>query len=52
MFDVVIRGGMVLDGTGGPAFRADVGLAGARITAVGPLPGAQAARLHRCSRAR
>ena len=43
MFDVVIRGGMVLDGTGAPAFRADVGLADGRISAVGPLPGAQAA---------
>jgi N-acyl-D-amino-acid deacylase len=43
MFDVVIRGGMVLDGTGGPAFRADVGLAGGRITVVGPLPCAEAA---------
>jgi N-acyl-D-amino-acid deacylase len=43
MFDVVVRGGMVLDGTGAPAFRAVVGLAGGRITAVGPLPGAEAA---------
>jgi N-acyl-D-amino-acid deacylase len=43
MFDVVIRGGMVLDGTGAPAFRADVGMAAGQITAVGPLPGAGAA---------
>jgi N-acyl-D-amino-acid deacylase len=43
MFDVVIRGGMVLDGTGAPAFRADVGLAGGQITAVGPLASAAAA---------
>jgi N-acyl-D-amino-acid deacylase len=42
MFDVVIRGGMVLDGTGAPAFRADVGVSGDRIAAVGPLPGAGA----------
>jgi N-acyl-D-amino-acid deacylase len=40
MFDVVIAGGMVLDGTGAPAFRADLGLCGDRITAIGPLPGA------------
>jgi N-acyl-D-amino-acid deacylase len=43
MFDVVIRGGMVLDGTAAPAFRGDVGLSGSRITAVGSLAGAQAA---------
>jgi N-acyl-D-amino-acid deacylase len=42
MFDVVVRGGMVLDGTGAPAFRADLGVSGDRITAVGPLPSAQA----------
>jgi N-acyl-D-amino-acid deacylase len=42
VFDVVIRGGMVADGTGAPSFRADVGLAGGRITAIGPLHGAPA----------
>ena len=43
MFDVVIRGGMVLDGTGAPAFRADVGLSGGQVTAVGSLDSAQGA---------
>ena len=33
-FDVVIRGGTVIDGTGAPARRADVGIAGDRIVAV------------------
>ncbi len=33
-FDVVIRGGSVVDGTGSPARRADVGIAGGRIVAV------------------
>ena len=42
MFDVVIRGGMVADGTGAPLFRADVGLSGDRVTAIGPLHGARA----------
>src|ERR1700722_8701619 len=43
MFDVVIRGGMVLDGTAAPAFRADVGLSGGLVTAVGSLDGAHGA---------
>jgi N-acyl-D-amino-acid deacylase len=37
-FDVVIRGGTVIDGTGKPGFKADVGISGKRITAVGDLP--------------
>src|SRR6185437_4539684 len=34
-FDVVIRNGTVVDGTGFPPFRADVGIVGDRIAAVG-----------------
>lgn len=41
-FDVVIRGGTVYDGTGRPPIRADVGLRGDRIAAVGDLSGASA----------
>ena len=44
-FDVLIRGGWVLDGTGSPAYRADVGVTGDRIAAVGRLDGAEAATL-------
>ncbi|MFG1942163.1 amidohydrolase family protein [Nonomuraea sp. NPDC048826] len=43
MFDVVISGGRVLDGTGAPPYRADVGIAGDRIAAVGRLDDAGAA---------
>jgi N-acyl-D-amino-acid deacylase len=39
-FDVVIRGGTVYDGTGGPGVRADVGIRGDRIDRVGDLSGA------------
>lgn len=34
MFDLLIRNARVLDGTGGPWFRADVGVSGGRIAAV------------------
>src|SRR5262245_63106072 len=43
-FDVVIRGGQVVDGTGSPAVRADVGIRGDRIAAVGNLASATAQR--------
>lgn len=36
-FDVVIRGGTVYDGTGAPGTRADVGLRGDKVEAVGDL---------------
>ena len=40
--DVVIRHGRVIDGTGAPWVRADVGIADGRIVAVGNLEGADA----------
>jgi N-acyl-D-amino-acid deacylase len=42
-FDLLIRGGLVIDGTGGAPARADVGVAGDRIRAVGNLAEATAA---------
>jgi N-acyl-D-amino-acid deacylase len=42
-FDVVIAGGTVYDGSGSPGVRADVGVAGDQITAVGDLHDADAA---------
>jgi N-acyl-D-amino-acid deacylase len=41
-FDVLIHGGSVYDGTGGPPSRADVGIRGDRIAAVGNLAPAHA----------
>lgn len=38
MFDVVIRNGTVIDGTGAPAVQTDLGLQGDRIVRVGPIP--------------
>jgi N-acyl-D-amino-acid deacylase len=43
-FDVLIKGGHVLDGTGNPWKLADVGIVGDRIVAVGELTGATAGR--------
>jgi N-acyl-D-aspartate/D-glutamate deacylase len=44
MFDLIITGGEVVDGTGGPRQRADVGIEGRRITAVGDLSASAAGR--------
>jgi N-acyl-D-amino-acid deacylase len=41
-YDVIIRNGTVYDGSGGTPFRADVGLVGDSILAVGDLAGARA----------
>ena len=35
MLDLVLRGGTVCDGSGGPAFTADVAIAGGRVAAIG-----------------
>jgi N-acyl-D-amino-acid deacylase len=43
-YDVLIRNARVMDGTGNPWLRADLGIAGDRIAAVGRLAGASGAR--------
>ncbi|MGH8787141.1 MAG: N-acyl-D-amino-acid deacylase family protein [Cupriavidus necator] len=40
-FDVVLRGGTVIDGTAAPRFEADVGIDGERIAAIDDLSGAR-----------
>jgi N-acyl-D-amino-acid deacylase len=35
-FDLVIQGGRIVDGTGGPSYLGDVGIRGARIVYIGP----------------
>jgi N-acyl-D-amino-acid deacylase len=44
MFDTLIRAGRVIDGTGSPWIRADIGIVGDRITSVGRLSGESASR--------
>jgi len=41
-YDLILRGGTVVDGTGAPRLRADVALARGRIAAIGDLAGASA----------
>ncbi|HHK40994.1 MAG TPA: D-aminoacylase, partial [Planctomycetaceae bacterium] len=43
-FDIVIRGGLIVDGTGGKARRADLGIRGDTIAAIGDLSQAKAGR--------
>ncbi len=43
-YDVIIRGGHVIDGTGNPWIRADVGIRAGHIVRIGPMEGAQATR--------
>ena len=45
MFDVVILGGTVVDGTGAPGYRADVGINGETIEAIGDLSQAETRRV-------
>src|SRR3954467_7390951 len=42
-FDVIVANGRIVDGTGAPWFRGDVGILGDRITAIGSLGDATAA---------
>jgi len=44
-FDLILRGGMVIDGTGSPGFAADIGIRDARIGAIGNLAEASADRI-------
>ena len=41
-FDTIIRGGRIVDGTGGPSFHGDLGISAGRIAAIGNLAGADA----------
>lgn len=43
-FDLIIRNGKVIDGSGNPWFRADIGIIGNKIAAIGQLDAAQTRR--------
>jgi len=45
MYDIIIRGGRVVDGTGNPWVFADVGIRGDRIVRIGDLSSARAQRV-------
>ena len=44
MLDLLLRNGLIVDGTGAPPFRGDVGIEGDRLAAVGDVDGADARR--------
>jgi N-acyl-D-aspartate/D-glutamate deacylase len=44
-FDILIRGGRIIDGSGKPAFEADVGIKDGRIAAIGKLDDVSGARV-------
>jgi len=44
MEDIIIRGGLILDGTGAPGIEGDVAVSDGRITRMGNLKGCAAAR--------
>ena len=48
-FDLILRDGEILDGTGAPALAGSVGVTGGRIAAIGDLADAEAARVIDCS---
>jgi N-acyl-D-amino-acid deacylase len=43
-YDIIIRGGHILDGTGNPWYAADIGIRGGRIAAIGKLENVDAKR--------
>ena len=45
VFDTILRGGTVIDGSGKAGFRADVGMLDGKIAAVGNLTDARARRI-------
>ena len=42
MFDLIIKNGMIADGTGRESYRADVGIQGDKISSIGNLDGVEA----------
>ena len=44
VFDLLIRNGKVIDGTGNPWFRADIGIIGNKIAAIGHFDSTQSKR--------
>ena len=44
-YDIVLRNGRIVDGTGAPWYRADIGVRAGKIAAIGRLEGAGSARV-------
>lgn len=45
MFDIIIKNAYVIDGTGSPRFKADIGIEGSKIAKIGDLKSEKAVRI-------
>ncbi|MEM3622839.1 MAG: D-aminoacylase [Candidatus Bathyarchaeia archaeon] len=48
-YDIIMKDGLIVDGTGAPSFKGDVGIKGENIIKIGDLSGAQAEKILDCN---
>ncbi|MGQ9744117.1 MAG: N-acyl-D-amino-acid deacylase family protein, partial [Candidatus Bathycorpusculaceae bacterium] len=48
-YSIIMKGGVIVDGTGAPSFKGDIGIEGETIAKIGDLSGAQAEKILDCN---